>query len=143
MEGDVINVVRLENTIMIRETGTRMGQYVPEDYSAVQKNIVYQGPHSAKWYIKHYAGGFVKTADRNSVTVTMPNGQSESTKRFLWMRFYPKVNPGGMVTLSIDQKKVEKMEKPKERIEWEKIAASSLSTLTSVVSMILLIERLN
>ena len=143
MDGDVINVVRMENTITIRETGTRMAQYIPEDYAASQKNIVYQGPHSAKWYIRHYAGGFVKTADRNSVTVTMPNNQSEGTKRFLWMRFYPTVRPGSVITLSIDDVKREELSKPKEKVEWEKVAASTLSSLTSVVSMILLIERLN
>ena len=48
-----------------------------------------------------------------------------------------------MITLSMDTKRMEEAEKPKEKIEWEKIAASSLSALTSVVSMILLIERLN
>ena len=143
MEGDVINVVRLENTITIRETGTRMAQYIPEDYVATQKTLVYQGAHSAKWYIKHFAGGFVKTADRNSVTVTMPNNQSESTKRFLWMRFYPTVRPGSVVTLTIDNSKREKLDKPKEKVDWERVAASSLSSLTSIVSMILLIERLN
>ena len=40
MEGDVINIVRLENTVSIRETGTRMAQYVPDEYSSTQKLIV-------------------------------------------------------------------------------------------------------
>lgn len=143
MDGDVINVTRLENTVTIFEMGTRMAQYVPEDYSSVQKTIIYQGPHSAKWYIKHCAGGFHRFADRNSVTVTTPNNESNSTSKFLWMRFYPKVTPDCVITLSMDQKKIEKSEKPKEKIEWDRIAAGSLSALTSIVSMILLIERLN
>lgn len=143
MEGDVINVVRQENTVTILETGTRFGQYVPDEFSSSQKSIVYQGPHSAKWYINHYAGGFQKFADRNSVTVTLPNNQSEGTKKFLWMRIYPKVQPGSVITLSMDQKRIEKAEEPKEKVRWDQVAASTLSALTSVVSMILLIERLN
>jgi protein involved in polysaccharide export with SLBB domain len=143
MDDDVINIVREENTIVIRETGTRMAQYVPDDLSASQKNVIYKGRHSAKWYIKHNAGGFAKYADRNSVTVTKPNGESESTKRFLWMRFYPKVEPGSVITLRMDQERREKAEKPKEKVDWERVAANSLSSLTSIVSMILLIERLN
>ena len=143
MEGDVINVVRMENTVTIRETGTRMAQYVPADFSSTQKTIIYQGIHNAKWYIQHNAGGFDKYADRNSVTVTKQNGQSESTKHFLWWRIYPKVEPGSVISLRINQEKKEKAEKPKEKIDWERLAASSLSSLTSVVSMILLIERLN
>ena len=143
MDGDVVNVVRTENTVVIRELGTRMAQYIPEDFSATQKLLVYQGKKSAKWYINQYAGGFVRTADKNSVTVTLPNYQSKSTKHFLGFRIYPTVEPGSTITLSIDQKKKERLEKPKEKIDWERIASSSLSALTSVVSMILLIERLN
>ena len=143
MDGDVINVVRLENTVIIRETGTRMAQYVPDDYSSTQKLIVYQGSHNAAWYVRHYAGGFQKTADKNSVTVTFPNNQSESTKRgFLWIRRYPTVEPGGVITMRFDEEKRERIEKPKEKIDWGNELKSSLSTLTSVVSLILLIDRL-
>ena len=143
MEGDVINVVRRENTVIIRETGTLLAQYVPQDFAATQKNVIYQGPHNAKWYIQKNAGGFTKDADRNSVTVTKPNGQSEGVRHFLWWRIYPKVEPGSVISLNVDLKRREELQKPKEKIEWEKIAASSLSALTSIVSMILLIERLN
>lgn len=143
MDGDVINVHRLENTVVIRELGTRMAQYIPEDFSATQKLLVYQGARSAGWYINQFAGGFIGTADRHSVTVTLPNYQSKSTKRFLGIYFYPTVEPGSTITVTIDKKKKEKQEKPKEKIDWERLASSSLSTLTSVTSMILLIERLN
>lgn len=143
MGGDVINIDREENTVIIRETGTRLGQYVPTEYSEDEKLIVYQGPKSAKWYINHYAGGFQKYADRNSVTVTMPNNQSEGTRRFLFWRIYPKVQPGGVITMTMNHEKKEKDDKPKEKVHWEQVAASSLSALTSIVSMILLVERLN
>ena len=143
MEGDVINVVRAENTVTIRETGTRMAQYVPEEYASTQKIITYQGSKSANWYIRNYAGGYQKYADRNSVTVTLPNNQSKSTGRFLFFRTYPKVEPGSTITLRMDQKRIEKANEPKEKIKWDQVASSSLSALTSIVSMILIIERLN
>ena len=143
MEGDVVNIVRLENTVVIRELGTRMAQYIPDDFSSTHKIMVYQGPRSAKWYIDHYAGGLIKTADNYSITVTMSNSQTEGTKRFLGIPIYPTVQPGSTITVTIDQQKKQKQEKPKEKIDWERLAASTLSTLTSVTSMILLIERLN
>jgi predicted nucleic acid-binding OB-fold protein len=120
-----------------------MAQYVPDEFSSLQKNIVYQGNRSAKWYIDQYAGGMIKTADRYSITVTLPNYQSIGTKRFLGIPIYPKVEPGSTVTLTIDQEKRNKVEKPKEDIDWGKLAANTMQTLTSLVSMILLIERLN
>lgn len=143
MEGDVINVVRMENTVFIREPGTLLAQYVPDEFTADQKSVIYQGRRSAKWYIVNNAGGFTKDADRNSVTVTKPNGQSEGVKHFLWWRIYPKVEPGSVISCQIDYKKREKLEQPKEKVDWERVAASSLSALTSVVSMVLLIQRLN
>lgn len=143
MDGDVVNVLRMENTVTIRELGTRMAQYVPADFSSTQKTLVYQGGRSAKWYIDNFAGGLVRTADRRSLTVTLPNYQTVGTKRFLGIRIYPKVEPGSTVTVTIDQQKKEKIEKPKEKVDWERLASSTLSSLTSITSMILLIERLN
>ena len=142
MEGDVINIVRAENVVVIRELGTRMAQYIPQDFASTQKTMVYHGGHSAKWYINNYAGGFVKTADRNSVTVTLPNYQTIGTKRFLGIRSYPKVEPGSTITLTIDQEKKEKIEKPKEKIDWDSVASRTMASLTSIISLILLIDRL-
>ena len=109
----------------------------------VRKNIIFQGSHNAAWYIRHYAGGFDKLADKNSVTVTFPNNQTESTKRgFFWIRRYPKVESGGVITMRISEEKREKEEKPKEKIDWSKELSTSISTLTSVISLIILVDRL-
>lgn len=142
MDGDVINIVRQENTVMIRETGTHMSQYVMNGFSSDHKLIVYDGRHSAKWYIRHYAGGFIREADRKSVTVTMPNNQAEGTWSFIF-RHYPKVEPGGVITMRIDPRKKERIEKPKEKIDWGYEMRNTLTALTSVVSIILLLNNLN
>ncbi len=142
MEGDVINIVRQENTVTIRTVGTRMGQYVPADFQAEQRTVVYQGPHSAKWYLNHYAGGFTKTADKNSVTVTYPNSQADGTGRFLFFRTYPKVQPGGVITVSIDQDKLREIQQPKEKVDFEGILAKSLSGITSVASIVILARNI-
>ena len=143
MEGDVVNIVRQENIITIREIGTRMGQYVPEEFSASNKIMVYDGEHSAAWYIRHYAGGFQKVANKNSVTVTMPNYQTDGTKRGLFgIRNYPEVQPGSVISVSIDREKREKLDTPKEKINWSNTFSQSIATLTSVVSLIILVDRL-
>ena len=147
MDGDVINIVRQENTVIIRETGTRMSQYVLPDFESTQKTVVFQGNRNAAWYVRHYAGGFLKTADRNSVTVTFPNNQAESVKRSLFgIRRYPTVQPGGVITMRIDEEKVQKIEQrkeeKKEKVDWSQAFNSTLSSLTSIVSIILLVDRL-
>ena len=143
MDGDVVNIVRQENIVVIREIGTRMGQYVPDEFSAASKTMVYQGSHNAAWYIRHYAGGFQKIANKNSVTVTMPNYQTDGTKRgFLGIRRYPTVQPGGVITVSMDSEKREKLETPKEKVNWGQTFNQSVSTLTSVISLVILVDRL-
>ena len=143
MEGDVINIVRQENIVTIREVGTRMGQYVPEEFSSVSKVMVYQGNHNAAWYVRHYAGGFQKVANKNGVTMTMPNYQTVGTNRTVFgIRRYPKVEPGGVITVSIDREKREKLDTPKEKINWGNTFNQSVATLTSVISLVILIDRL-
>ena len=142
MDGDVINIFRAENVVVIREVGTRMAQYVPADFASTQKTMVYHGSHNAKWYINNYAGGFVRAADRRSVTVTLPNYQTVGTKSFLGIRIYPKVEPGSTISVSIDQEKRERIEKPKEKVDWEQVASKAMASLTTMASFILLMERL-
>ena len=143
MDGDVVNITRQENIVVIREIGTRMGQYVPDEFSASSKIMVYQGNHNAAWYIRHYAGGFQKVANKNSVTVTMPNYQTDGTKRgFLGIRRYPTVEPGGVITVSIDREKREKLDTPKEKVNWNNTFNQSLTTLTATVSLIVLLKQI-
>lgn len=142
MDGDVINIVRQENTVTIRETGTRMSQYVSPGDVSTQKSVVYQGGHDAGWYIRHYAGGFTKTADRNSVTVTHPNNQTEGTSHFLFFRVYPKVQPGSVIALRTDPEKEKKLLEPKEKINWDNVYGRVLTTITSMTTIVILVERL-
>ena len=147
-EGDVININRRENTVRIMPNATRMYQYIAEDYRQdtidVENSrlIVYQGPKSAAWYIRHYAGGFVKEADRNSVTVTMLNNQMESTTRFLGIRHYPKVESGSTIALVLDPRKVEKSQREEKKIDWDAMYAKTLTTLTTIATLIAVITAL-
>ena len=141
MEGDVIDITRQENTVTIRETGTRMAQYVSPGNDSVQKTLVFRGRHSAKWYINHCAGGFQKAADRYSVTVTMPNNQTEGTRSFLGIPIYPTVQPGSVIALSMDQKKQEKLNEPREKVNWDSVLSRTLSTVTTMSTVFLLVER--
>ncbi|MBW8331898.1 MAG: SLBB domain-containing protein [Prolixibacteraceae bacterium] len=139
-EGDVININRLENTVTIREAGTRMSQYSihPEDNDI--KNVIYQGSKSARWYIRNFAGGFQKRANRNSVTVTLPNNQMISTKRFLFIRNYPNAESGSMISLQM------KPEKPisgdGKKTDWDSALSRTTQSLTAALTLYLLINQL-
>jgi protein involved in polysaccharide export with SLBB domain len=141
-EGDVINVNCMENTVAILQNGTRMAQYSTDSIDNEIRNVVFQGRRSAGWYIRNFAGGFQKNADRHSVTVTYPNNQMVSTKTFLWFKNYPDVQPGSIITLKMDEEKIEKLLNPKEKMDLETTISKSLTVLTSTLSVILLLRSL-
>jgi len=140
-EGDVININRLENTVTIHSTGTRMAQYSMFDDSTEVKNVIFQGSKSARWYISNFAGGFQQRANRNSVTVTLPNDQMISTKRFLWVfRSYPKAKSGSMITLQMKPEK----EKPADgkKTDWDGALTRTTQSLTALLTLYLLFNQL-
>lgn len=141
-EGDVININREENTVRIMGEATRMAQYSANPEQAQMRQIVYQGRKSAGWYIRNYAGGFQKMADKRSVTITLPNNQTVSTTRVLGINFYPVVRPGSTVSVLMDTEKQRELTEPKEKMDLETTLSKSLSVLTSTLSVIILMQRL-
>lgn len=147
MDGDVINIVRQENTVLIRETGTRIGQYAPDEFSPSERVITYQGAKNAKWYIKHYAGGFQRFADKKSVTVIMPNGQVEAVKRGLFgIRIYPTVEPGSIISMRMNEEKIRdfnrEMAEPKQKFDIQDFLTRTVTVITSLASIIILASKL-
>ncbi len=140
-EGDVININRLENTVTIRENGTRMAQYSIDNDTLALKNVIYQGARSARWYIRNFAGGFEQRANRNSVTVTLPNNQMISTKHVLFFfRSYPNARPGSVISLQMKPPK----EKPAngQKTDWDSIISRTSASVTATVTLILLFRSL-
>ena len=140
--GDVININRLENTVTIFKQATGVDLYKTSEDGLEFQNFIFQGNKSAKWYIKNFSGGFQKFSDKRSLTVTLPNNKTLATKRFLGINIYPKVKPGSSIRVLMDDKKQRRSLEPKEKIDLESSVAKSLSTLTSILSVILLVERL-
>ena len=140
-EGDVININRLENTVSIREEGTRMEQYSINPENTGFKNVVFQGERSARWYIRNYAGGFQKKADRNSVTVTLPNDQMIATKRhFFFFRNYPDAVSGSMITLQMKPEK--QVSADGKKTDWDNLLGRTSASISSALTLYLLVQQL-
>jgi len=139
-EGDVININRIENTVTIRENGTRMAQYSINSASDA-KNVIYRGSRSAAWYVRSYAGGFQNRVDRRSVTVTLPNNQMQSTKHFLFIfRSYPKAKPGSVISMQMKPPKEKRAEGGNNKLDQE--LARTTQALTAVLTLYLLVNQL-
>ncbi len=62
--------------------------------------VNYDGSYNLKDYLTQ-AGGFVDNANRRNLFVTHANGITDRTKRFLFFRSYPKVEPGSQVIVPL------------------------------------------
>lgn len=137
-EGDVINIERRENTVSIKPIGTRLA----DNASSETLSLVFQGEKSARWYINNYAGGFVKRADKKSVTVSLKNGQLKNTKKsLLFFRNYPKVETGSLISLKMKPPK-EKKESTREKSSWGNVFGTVLTALTTALTVIVLANQI-
>ena len=147
--GDVITIPKAQNTVTIRLLGTGVGEL--QSIGVVDRdtelggnrdiNVIYRGGKSARWYIREFAGGFAREADKWSVTVTRPNGEVSGTRRsVLFFRNYPTVEPGSTITLRY---KAEEPLEEEELINWEEVQARSIQFTTTILTLLILVDRLN
>ena len=141
LAGDVITIPQYQNTIGIRLQGTREADLLISGVRLDGKSLstvssfIFTSPRSARWYIREYTGGFAKKADRNSVTVSYPDGSVRGTKRFfLFFRDYPGVKPGAIVSLT--NKEVKIKDKDDKGADWDKIFTKILAVGTTMAVLI-------
>lgn len=138
-EGDVITINRRENTVAIREAGTRLMDFSSITTSDGKLNVVYQGQKSARWYINNYAGGFNKDADKNSVTVVLKNGQVKTTKKPLYIfRNYPDVETGS--SISMLQKPPKEKLNCENKTDWDGLWMKTLTMVSTTLTIVVLLQ---
>lgn len=151
-EGDVISIPRQDDLVSIRTHATRAPEILRD--TLIEQNFInvnFNGKKSAAWYIRNYAGGFAKDADRKSVRVVHPNGRIEGTNSLWFIKSYPSVQRGSKIYVAmtpqqeIDDKREIKLNKKKEPVEWSELMRATLTTasiLSSLATTILLINKL-
>lgn len=151
-EGDVISIPRQDDLVSIRTLATRAPEILRD--TLIEQNFInvnFSGRKSAAWYIRNYAGGFARDADRKSVRVVHPNGRIEGTNSLWFIKSYPKVQRGSKIFVAMtppqeleDEREI-KLNKQKDPVEWHEILQATLTTasiLSSLATTILLINKL-
>jgi len=104
--------------------------------------VAFHPGKDANWYIDYYAGGISEQGQRNRVFVEHPNGEIKQTRRFLFWYKYPEVRKGSIIKVGIEPpKKLE--DQQKEEVNWTKILGDSVAQVTSILTLILLVQRLD
>lgn len=135
--GDVITVPKMEGLVTIKGQNTDLKQIVKSNInSGNQINAAHYPGHRAGWYVREYAGGFAKDAQRRRVTVEMPNGKISRTKHFLFIKVYPKVEPGATVYVPVKPPKKGKTEN-KKSVDWDKKLTQILAFTSMITSSII------
>lgn len=92
-------------------------------------NVGFDKAYSFKDYIDQ-SGGFLQSAKKGRSHVQYPNGKRKGTKRFLFFKFYPKIEPGTTIFIA---------RKPQRSGlstgEWLAIS-SSLATITLTINQL-------
>ena len=117
-EGDIISIPRELQTVRLRGA-------LLYPITVRHDNIF-----SFKDYISH-AGGFADTARPGKSYVVYANGSAKRTKKFLWFKNYPKVEPGSEIFV------------PTKPLNGPRVSVERILALTSsLLTMLLVVDRL-
>jgi len=93
----------------------------------------------AHYYVKNYAGGYSRDNKKSNTVVISSNGAAKKTKNFGLFTISPKVTPGSTIKVLNDNSK----KKQQKDIDYDRHIQSVITKITAVISLSLLIERLN
>jgi lipopolysaccharide export LptBFGC system permease protein LptF len=144
--GDSIAINTFNNIVSIRLEGTRLGDLVLKKLTAdtllqikEYQTFNFSGKKSAYWYLKNNAGGFANRAIRSSVTLTLPDGRVQATRHFLFLRDYPSVEPGSLISLS---RRPEKLQLEGKGVNLERVLSTTTQSISTLLTLILLLRQI-
>ena len=94
----------------------------------------------ASYYVRNFAGGFSKENNKSSTVVIYPNGVTRKSMNLGLFSISPKIKPGSTIKV-VNKHKLKR--KPKEDIDYNKHIESVMLKITAIMSLYLLIERVN
>ncbi|HLF63414.1 MAG TPA: SLBB domain-containing protein [Saprospiraceae bacterium] len=106
-------------------------------------NVGYVQNKNAMYYVDKYAAGISESGRRRLISVRHANGRLEKTKTFGFVYAYPKVTPGATINVGSIAAKTEKALVEKEPVDWGNVIRDTIAQATAVLTLILLLERVN
>lgn len=94
----------------------------------------------AHYYVNNFAGGYSGNNKKSRTVVVHANGVTKKSMNFGLFSISPKVKPGSTIHV-INEKTIKRTKK--EDIDYNKHIESVITKITAVISLALLIERLN
>ena len=143
--GDDIQVPKMQKLVTIIGA-TKAIELYPEDVvNSGRFNVPFKPGKNAKYYIDEFAGGIAKNGDAGKVSVTYANGELQKSGRFLFWRTYPEVKEGSIIKVGVKDIEPPKLESESEdeKVNWGEVVANGMAQATALLSLILLVQRLD
>ena len=138
LEGDSLFIPKVNNFVKISGATTFIQQT-----DVTEVNAPYIEGKNALFYINNYAGGFADNARKDKIIVRYPNGEVKQVKKtFLFGRKYPDVQPGSVINVWTVAKD-SRADRQKEEVNWTKVLGDSIAQATSILGLLLLVQRLD
>lgn len=141
--GDLIEIPKAKDLVAIRGA-TRAFDLYPDKVigNGGGIHVAYRPGRRAGWYVRQYAAGFGDRALRRSLTVEEANGRLRRTKNFGLFRIYPPVSKGATINVARKPPEEPRLEGPKKEVDWEVVFAETIAKATSVLTLLVLLQRL-
>ena len=137
--GDEIFVPKRQDWVTI----VGSAQYLVQNPDLKRINTPYHEGKNAEYYVDFYAGGFADEARTDKIFVKYANGQVKVTKRkFPFGKKHPEVLPGSVIQIG---KKLRDLnaEGEEENVNWTRVLGDSVAQAMSILTLILLVQRLD
>jgi protein involved in polysaccharide export with SLBB domain len=137
--GDALEIPRTDNLVSIVGTGHKYF----ENASKFEVNVPFTSTRSARRYVKEYALGFAKKADRAGLYVDYPNGNLDRTKNFGLFKDYPRVKQGATIHIALIPEKIkdEKDKRERKPFDMNQAVATISASLASFATLYVLLTR--
>ena len=144
-QGDRIEIPKKQDLVTIQ--GYTLGNSIlsgTEEENRLNKiNVAYHRGRKAKFYINNFAAGISKYGKKRLITVRHPNGEIRKTRNFGLFKIYPKIRKGSIITVGGEVPEPKLAQEEGKGTDWGKILASTIAQTTAVLSLILLVQRVD
>ena len=142
-DGDIINIPKMNNVVTI------IGETQAKDLASSDLtnggtiHAPFEKGKNAKYYINKYAGGIGDHGAKELITVTFPTGDVRTVDRVLFWSKYPEVRPGSVIRIGSKEEEERKKEENRTKTDWGKVLTDSVAQATAILSLILLVNRVD
>jgi len=143
--GDKIEIPKQQDFVKIKGA-TRVDEVLDPGVIGADNEIKvpYHDGKNAMFYVNYYAGGIAERGRKKLIFVEHPNGEVKKTKRQFLIGFkFPEVRKGSTIKVGTEPLKTKEEKGENEEVDWTKVLGDSVAQAMSILTLILLIQRLD